>query len=186
MNMIGSLPKSLEVAGTSYKIRSDYRVMLIVFDAISNPNLSDISKKHIILDAVYIDEIPTQFAVEALQKAIWFMNGGKEEEQLTRQKKLMDWKQDEQIIFSAVNSVAGKEVRSSEYLHWWTFLGYFNEVKEGLFSTIITIRKKKSDGKKLEKYEQEFYRKNKSLVDLKKIYSTEQQSEMDELNKLLD
>lgn len=61
------------------------------------------------------------------------------------------------------------------YIHWWTFLGYFNEIGEGLFSTVINIRQKKNKGKKFEKYEQDFYQNNKDLIDLKKKYAKEEQ-----------
>ena len=98
----------------------------------------------------------------------------------------MDWEQDESIIFSAINKVAGCETREKEYIHWWTFLGYFSEIGEGLFSTVINIRQKKNKGKKLEKYEQEFYRSNKQLIDLKEKYTAEEQAEIDRLNELLN
>lgn len=100
-------------------------------------------------------------------------------------RKTLDWKQDESIIFPALNKVAGYEIRNAEYLHWWSFLGLFNEVGEGLFSTVMQIRHKKAKGKKLEKYEQEFYRNNKDLIDLKHKHSAEQQEEIDRINKLL-
>ena len=40
-------------------------------------------------------------------------------------------------------------------------------------------------GKKLEKWEQEYYRKNKERVDLKKRYSAEELAEQERLKKLL-
>ena len=55
---------------------------------------------------------------------------------------------DEAIIFPANNKAAGCEVRAVLYLHWWTFLGYFGEIVEGLFSTIMSIRHKRAEGKK--------------------------------------
>ena len=56
------------------------------------------------------------------------------------------------------------EVRALPYLHWWTFLGYYQSVDhDGLFGFVLTIRQKKARGKKLEKYEQEFYRSNVNL-----------------------
>ena len=46
-----------------------------------------------------------------------------------------------------------------------------------LFSNILSIRIKKSKGKKLEKWEQEFYRENKSLIDLKRKLTAEEEEE---------
>ena len=120
--------------------------------------------------------------------AVWFLDGGMvhEDSNYNKSKKIIDWEQDEQMIFSAVNKVAGKETRAVEYIHWWTFLGYFNEVGEGLLSTVISIRQKKNKGKKLEKYEQDFYRENKSLIDIKTRLSAEEQAEKERLEKLLN
>ncbi|MGF7145294.1 hypothetical protein HNQ56_003735 [Anaerotaenia torta] len=120
--------------------------------------------------------------------AVWFLEGGEEQDDSSKHqqiKKVMDWEQDEKIIFSAVNKVAGFETRAIDYMHWWTFLGYFNEIGEGLLSTVINIRAKKNKGKKLEKYEQEFYRNNKALIDLKVKLSEEEQAEIDYWNKIL-
>ena len=97
----------------------------------------------------------------------------------------MDWEQDEQIIFSAVNKVAGYETRAIEYLHWWTFLGFFNEIGEGLFSTVVSIRKKRNRGKKLDKTEDEFYKRNRDMINLKKRLSKKEQEELNEVNRLL-
>ena len=63
----------------------------------------------------------------------------------------MDWTQDANLIFPAVNKVAGLEVRGVEYMHWWTFMGYFMEIKDTTYAAILGLRGKKAKGKKLEK-----------------------------------
>ena len=45
-------------------------------------------------------------------------------------RKLIDWEQDYPMIIAEVNKVAGCEVRSP-YLHWFTFIGYFNAIETG-------------------------------------------------------
>ena len=50
----------------------------------------------------------------------------------------------------------------------------------------MNIRSKKAKGKKLEKWENEFYKSNKDMIVLQKKYSKEQQTEIDRLNKLLE
>jgi hypothetical protein len=187
--MIGKLPTTLNINGVERAIRSDFRVALLIFEAYNDPELNDREKTLAMLDCLYEDfeSIPAEDIEEAINKAVWFLDGGIEHDDIKRSpKKIIDWEQDEQMIFSAVNKVAGKEVRSLEYLHWWTFLGYFNEIGEGLLSTVINIRQKKSKGKKLEKYEQEFYRDNKSLIDIKEKLSAEEQAEKERLLKLLN
>ena len=93
--------------------------------------------------------------------------------------KTIDWEKDSQLISSAVNKVAGQEVRAVEYMHWWTFMGYFNAIGESALSTVVGIRNKIAKGKKLEKYEMEFRRDNPQyfIWDMRTI----QQKEEDEL-----
>ena len=71
------------------------------------------------------------------------------------------------------------------YLHWWAFLGLFYEIGEGLFSQVINIRLKKAKNKKLEKYEKEFYREHKDLIDIRRKRTAEEQADIDRINKLL-
>jgi hypothetical protein len=186
--LIGLLPKELNINGTNWAIRSDYRVALLIFQACADPELSEKEKAGVLLDCLFedSDKIPPDDYQAANDIAVWFLEGGaKPDEKVQQAKKVLDWEQDERIIFSAVNKVAGFETRAIDYMHWWTFLGYFNEVGEGLLSAVINIRSKKNKGKKLEKHEQEFYRENKSLIDLKTRLSEEEQEELDELRELL-
>ena len=101
----------------------------------------------------------------------------------------MDWEHDEAIICSAVNKVAGTDVRKERYIHWWTFLGYYLEINDSFFSQVVSIRKKRATGKKLETYEQEFYRSNKNLIRLKEKLSDEEEQirkeEKEQLNQLI-
>lgn len=82
---------------------------------------------------------------------------------------IYDWIQDKQMIFSEVNKVAGREVREDGvYIHWWTFSGYMHGIdKDSTLAFIVGIRDKLNRRKKLEKYEREFYKKNRDLVDIK-------------------
>lgn len=185
--MIGELPKTICVNGIERAIRSDFRVALSIFQALNDVELKNDEKIIVLLDSLYEDFkcIETNEYEEALKKAIEFLDGGKEYRDNTSvSKKLIDWEQDEQIIFSAVNKVASKEVRELGYLHWWSFLGYFSEIGECLFSTVINIRSKKNKGKKLEKYEVDFYKANKDLIDLKQKYTEQEKAEIDRLSAL--
>jgi hypothetical protein len=188
--MIGYLPRKLNINGTDRAIRSDYRVALLIFQAYNDTELSEEEKVQTMMECLYEDyeNIPTEDCQEAADKAVWFLDGGstsEEDSKHQQSKKVMDWEQDEQLIFSAVNKVAGYETREKEYMHWWSFLGFFNEIGEGLFSTVINIRQKKNKGKKLEKHEQEFYRENKSLIDIKVKLTPEEQAEIDYWNERL-
>ncbi len=185
--MIGELPKTLCINGKERAIRSDFRVALSIFQALNDVELKNGEKIAVLLDLLYEDikQIKSSEYEEALKKAIEFLDGGKEyKDNTSMPKKLIDWEQDEQMIFSAVNKVAANEVRSLDYLHWWSFLGYFSETGECLLSTVLNIRSKKNRGKKLEKYETEFYSSNKDLIDLKQKYTEQEKAEMDRLSAL--
>ena len=97
----------------------------------------------------------------------------------------MDWEQDEAILFPAINKVAGFEVRTAKHLHWWTFMGYYMEISDGVFSSVLNLRMKKAKGKKLEKAEREYWSANKDICNLRPKLTAAEQAEKDRLNALL-
>lgn len=183
--MIGSLPRELTVNGKSYRIRTDYRDCLNILVAFSDVNLSNTEKVYVVIDILYKDPVPPEYMDEAYRQAVWFLNCGDTINTPNTSAPLYNWEQDERLIFSAVNKVAGKEIRSEEYMHFWTFMALFNEIGESSFSLVITIRNKKRKNIKLEKYEKDFYRENKELIDLKVNLTTEEEEEQNRVNKLL-
>ncbi len=193
--MIGALPETLTVGGEEYPIRTDYRNVLQVFEAFQDPELTQ-EEKWIVVIYLLLEDFSCADDVlvaaqdgfdlgEAMKQISWFISAGQPEKEVL-ELPTYNWKQDEQIIFSAVNKVAGRETRELEYLHWWTFLGYFNEVGEGTFSFIVGIRNKLNKRKKLEKHEKEFLSHNKELVLMKKPLTKEEQEQEDAYNSLLD
>lgn len=185
--MIGQLPRSLTVNGISYDIRTDFRDCLLILQVFDDVEMSKNEQFETMLDILYYEResIPYEDTEEAVKQAVWFLNcGGKVEDSNGSEKRVYDWEQDEQMIFSAVNKVAFKEVRECEYVHFWTFISYFYEMGEGLFTTVTNIRSKRNKHKKLEKHEQEFWDNNRSVCELKKKYSPEERARMDYLNKL--
>lgn len=165
--MLGQLPKALDICGVKYPIRSDYRNILRIITAYNDDSLSDKEKVYVCLKRLYVDfdSMPTEQYEQAYLAAVSFIECHLREE--TQSPKTVDWEKDEQIIFPAVNKVAGVEVRALPYLHWWTFLGYYQSIDhESLFGFVLTIRQKKAKGKKLEKHEREFYRTNVNLCRL--------------------
>ena len=174
------LPESLDVCGREYQIRTDFRDIINILNAFSDPNLDDAAKAYVFFNALFFDHVPPEDQAEAYKKGFEFINAGLPDSGGPAVR-LMDWEQDAPLIISAVNKVAGKEVRSIPHLHWWTFLGYYMEIGESQFSNVVNIRQKKKRNKKLEKYEQEFYRDNKELIDLKEKISDEEFDFLDNL-----
>ena len=170
--MMYHLPQSLTVCGSEYEIRSDYRAVLDICTALSDPELSDQEKAMILLDVFYpgFCEMPQAHYQEAIQKCFWFINCG-DEQQTKKAPKLMDWEQDFAYIVAPINRVIGQEIRAIPYLHWWSFISAYYEIGDCLFAQIVSIRNKKARGKKLDKWEQEFYQNNRALVDLKQRYT---------------
>ena len=186
-------PTSLNVNGKDYEIRTDFRAVLDILTALSDPELSDEdqqlenwAKTQIMLEIMYPDykDIPPEDIPEAIQKASDFIDMGIKDDR--KKPKTMDWEQDAPLIVPAINKVLGKEIRAEKYLHWWTFLGAYMEIGESLFSNIVAIRAKKAKGTKLEKWEKDFYKDNKSIIDLKTKLSEEEKEEKARLNALLN
>lgn len=185
--MIGSLPKTLTVNGREWAIATDYREILKVMVIFNDPELEAREKLFLCLYYIYDDfeKLNPDEYEEAYKQAVWFIDCGSEPKE-GKNPRLMDWEQDEHIIFPAVNRVAGFEVRDRDYLHWWTFMGYFTEIHEGIFSQVLSLRQKKAKKKKLEKWEREFWSANKDLCVLKEKLTEEEKAAKDRLNALLN
>ena len=173
--MIGRLPRSLMVGSHEYAIRTDFRVVLTIMQAFADPDLTDREKCFVCMKCLYedFDSIPAEDIEQAAKQAYWFVNGG-DMPHSSSPVRTFDWEQDEQLIFPAVNRAAGFEVREVEYLHWWTFLGYFGTIGEGLFSEVLRLRGRLAKGKPLDKTDREFYREHRSMIDLKKRLTEEE------------
>lgn len=162
------LPTSTLVNETEYEIRSDYRAVLDVMMALGDAELSDRERGAIAMEIFYpqFGEMPPSDYEEAVKYLMWFVNGG---EMYTGKpsRKLADWEQDFHLIVNPVNRVLGYEVRAVDYLHWWTFLAAYCEIGDCMFAQVVAIRGKKARHKKLEKWERDFYKEHRDLIDLK-------------------
>ena len=161
-----SLPKALVVGGRSVPIRSDFRAVLDICAALNDPDLTDRDRSEVAVKIFYPRWWELTDYREAVERLLWFLSAGMEQEERKRAPKLMDWEHDFPMLVAPVNRVAGRDVRSLPYLHWWTFVGYYMEIGDCTFSTIISIRRKQQQHKPLEKWEKEFYSENREIVDL--------------------
>ena len=131
------LPVSLDVGGERREIRSDFRAVLDILKAHNDPELPDWGKTRAMLEILFVEPVEPEFIPEAVRQAIWFIDCGEPPENEHRPR-TMDWEKDAKIIFPAINKIAGYEVRNPQsYTHWWTFVGCFNEIEEGLFSQVL-------------------------------------------------
>lgn len=180
------LPTAIELQGKEYAIRTDFRAILDIIAAQNDPELTDEEKIVVLLEVLYKDQVPAELLEEACRKAGEFIDAGmgEHEDKKPPSPRLMDWEQDAPILIPAINKVLGTEVRMQDYVHWYTFLGAYMEIGEGLFASVVSYRNKKAKGKKLEKWDQEFYRSNKRLIDLKVRKPERDEQEKDELREL--
>lgn len=177
--MIYALPKSVVIGGRDFPIRYDYRVILDIFEAMNDPELTDQERALAVLQMFYMDFDAIEDYEAAIRECFWFINGGKYEESSKKKPRLVAWEQDFPYIAAPINRVLGYEIRAVEYdpetntggLHWWTFLSAYMEIGDCLFAQVVGIRSKKARGKKLDASDQEFYRRNRDLVDIKAQYT---------------
>ena len=182
------LPTTLTVNGREEPIRYEYTAVL---DAIAAMNDPDLEKEEKVLSCLYIiyenfDSFRKEDYAPAFEAASEFMNNGLDDDDRRTSVRMIDFEQDYKIMVPAVNRIAGREIRSCDDIHWWTFLGWFMEIGECTYSTVLSIRRKRKEGKPLEKWEQEFYAKNKRMVDIQPRLTEEEKENERRLNALLD
>lgn len=180
------LPTSVEIGGVAYDIRTDFRDVLYLMGIFADPDYEADERGAICLRVMIPawERIAPELYPEALERVMEFIDAGITEESGRKRPRTVDWEQDGPMIVPAVNKALGQEVRAEAYLHWWTFLGGYMEIGESLFSTVLGIRQKRARGKKLEKYEQEFYKANRALVDLKRRQTAQDTARKEALREL--
>ena len=155
-----TLPTTVTVSGREYPVRTDFRVILEIFVMLGDPELSDTDKTEALLRMFY-EERPadTADAVAAFRNFVDpspSSGGGPS---------LVNWSRDFPLLVGPVNHVLGTECRSMPHLHWHTFLAAYLEIPpDSVFAQTLRIREKLAKGKKLEKWERDFLKRNPSLV----------------------
>ena len=186
------LPTSVEIAEQSFAIRNrgDYRMVLGCFNVLNDYDLEFQERLADALIIFYegmkdIQDLDNLGNIqEAVEKMYKFFNcASPEVEHGKKDYKLIDWETDEMLVSSAINNVAGKEVRSEPYIHWWTFMGYYMAIGESPLSTVVSIRHKIADNKPLEKYEKKFRAENPQYFTFD-VRSRRQQEDEAEIRKL--
>jgi hypothetical protein len=172
------LPLAVKIDGKEFSIREqcDYRIVLRCINALNDLDLDEEQRVQCALIIFYedYDQIQDiQTAINEMFRIISYDDTGDGD----RQKPvLMDWEKDFRQIAPPVSRILGYDVRSpGKYTHWWTFVGGYMEIGECTFSTIVSIRSKKQKGQKLEKWEEAFYRENRSQINLPQKLTKEEE-----------
>lgn len=181
--MIWDLPVAVEIDGKEYAIRNkcDYRVVLDVISALNDEELEMEYRIQCALFIFYEDLTGLKDLQAAIMEMIKIINLGKETTEDEQNKpQLMDWEHDFTQIAPPISRVLGYSVRdTNHYTHWFDFIGAYMEIGDCTFANIISIRNKRMRGKKLEDWEQEFYRENKKIIDLPHKLTDEEQEWLD-------
>lgn len=159
------LPITVEVEDKTFAIRSDYRAVLDAITALNDAALPPPLRVAACLQILYpaFDRLPD--AGEAFRAAMTFINLGQPvPDNQPARPALVHWDTDVQLIAPAIDKVLGYSCRRCEYLHWWDFIGAFQNIGEGLFAQVVNIRNKRAKGKKLDKAESAFARENPDLI----------------------
>lgn len=162
-----SLPTKAEFGSKDYELSTDFRDILDIIDVLKDESIPKPVRWEIASRLFFGEKIPIAFQKEAIGFFTEFLSYGEQPDSQKKQKKLIDWTFDAAIIIGDVNKVAGFDVRAVPYVHWWTFLAYFNGIGEGQLSTVVGIRSKLQKGKPLEKWEQEFYLEHKDQIEFR-------------------
>lgn len=161
----------------------DYKVALDCLLVYEDPNIDLLNQHRVAAFIFYKDPRKIKNFEGAVKEMVRILNGDQEyaensKKQVAPPRRLMSWAKDFKHIAPAINRVLGYDIRDPrKYTHWWTFLSAYHEIGECGWATIISIRKKKQEGKKLEKWEEKFYRENYDEIYLP-IELTDEEKEM--------
>ena len=138
------LPMQAELGGVRYAIRSDYRDVLELLrwlNGQADPALDQSERWYVAMRLFYPEfaALPQPLWPDATQFLTEFLAAGRRE-QPRPGPALMDWQQDAPLIAAGISKAAGQDVRTLPYLHWWSFLAWFDAIGEGSFATVVAIR----------------------------------------------
>ena len=172
------LPQAVNIDGKQFNIRErcDYRIVLRCISALNDNELSEEQRLQCALIIFYEDYDliqDLQTAINEMFRIISYDDMGNSDQQRPA---LMDWEKDFKQIAPPISRILGYDVRMpGKYTHWWTFMGGYMEIGECTFATIVSIRSKKQKGKKLEKWEEDFYRENYDKISLPQKLTKEEE-----------
>ena len=167
-------PKTLNINGVDYKIRTDYRDILTIIEAFEDKRLLRREKIEVMITILFEEEPP--LIEETFEKSYMFLDvdieglcgykrNKKSDANNNTETKLYSFVKDWQLIVAAMNKYFGTSIREIEYLHWFDFIAAFNNLGECSFNSVVDLRRRKKQGK-LDKEEKQYFYKNREWLDL--------------------
>lgn len=140
--ILDRLPDMVEIGGKEYRIYSDFRTSILFEIMMRNPELKSWEKLNQMLD-LYYPVIPPN-RQEAIEKALWFYNCGKEQESEPEEEKnktrrefrkdrvSYSFDQDAPYIYAAFMGTYRMNLQriKSKKLHWWEFIALFDALPD--------------------------------------------------------
>lgn len=183
--LLEQLPTTVEVDGKEYEINTDFRECINIMLAFEDSELSAYEKNMVMLSVLY-PKIPENVE-KAAELAIKFLNCGDDPDEnvgaVAMPERVYSFEKDAKYIFSAIKQTYGVDLETIEYLHWWKFCYMFLDLREDcFFCKICDLRIRRARGK-LSKEEREYCLRIKDILDLPKLYSSD---ETEARNKFLN
>lgn len=154
MGAFGKLPDSLVISGIEYPINTDFRLWIRL------PELDD-------LRALFIDREPSfygYFSKESIAEIVGFYAGGIGQEKDEKEKAeanaethdtgpdVIDFHQDEAVIYASFLQAYGIDLYEVGYLHWWKFKALITGIPESTtLGQIMQLRSYDGDDEEMKK-----------------------------------
>lgn len=186
MNVLtDKLPTKIKVNDNIYNINYDFRTVINIILAFEDKELINAEQIYIMIKNLYKEEVRPEDRMEAMKKALKFIDGGTEPELENdiKPKRIYSFKKDGNYIFSGINQTHHINLSENENMHWWVFLSFFMDMStDCAFGELVYYRKRKNENK-LTKEEKEQYKKIKKLVDLDEKDKVSSQAKKEFLDK---
>lgn len=174
--LIDLLPKSLEINGIEYEINFDFRTSILFEMMMQDDELSDKEKIFKTLELYYptIPENIDKNINEAIDKVVWFYQGGKDIKSRRSgrgngmSEKTYSFEYDDEYIYSAFLDQYNIDLQDADELHWWKFKAMFKALKEDNEIVKIMGYRTMTLDNKMSKEEKDYYRKMKKLYEIPK------------------
>jgi hypothetical protein len=187
--MIWDYPLTVTIDGEEFEIENkcDYRVILDCLTVYEDAELDLVSQHLSAMVIFYKEPVKVKNVEEAIKQMCRVIDCRMDDEmaetahiEKEQPLRLMSWKKDFKFIAPAISRILGYDIRDpNRYTHWWSFMGAYMEIGECPWNTIITIRRKKMKGLKLEEWERKMYQENRADIDLPRNLTNEEREWLD-------
>lgn len=178
------LPEVVDNNGVELRIREkcDYRIVKKVIRALKDIELKDEERIQCALVIFYENYGEIKDVEDAVKQMNFIIDCGNQYKgesilnPTNNKMPIMDWDYDWDIIAPEINKVLGYDIRTPrKYTHWWTIIGAYMCIGKGTFNTVVGIRSKRAKNQKLDKWEIDYIREHRKIVELPRKLTAEEE-----------